>query len=58
MRHQVRPDPDQDGRLGSGLGPMTLAGPLADGATGSAGLWWLWGLVDLRLSLAEPDSAA
>ncbi len=31
---------------------------LADSAAGTAGLQWLWGLVELRLSQAEPDTAA
>jgi hypothetical protein len=30
----------------------------ADSAAGTAGLQWLWGLVELRLSQAEPDTAA
>ena len=30
----------------------------AGAAAGTAGLQWLWGLVELRLSQAEPDSAA
>ncbi len=58
MRHQVRPGPDQDGRPSSEQAPLTLAGPLADGAAGLAGLWWLWDLVELRLSQAGPGSAA
>jgi hypothetical protein len=31
---------------------------LAGSAAGTAGLQWLWGLVELSLSQAEPDSAA
>jgi hypothetical protein len=31
---------------------------LAGGAAGTAGLQWLWGLVELHLSQAEPDTAA
>ena len=31
---------------------------LACRAAGTAGLQWLWGLVELSLSQAEPDSAA
>jgi hypothetical protein len=31
---------------------------LADSAAGTAGLQWLWGLVELRLGQAEPDTAA
>jgi hypothetical protein len=30
----------------------------AGGAAGTAGLQWLWGMVELRLSQAEPDTAA
>jgi hypothetical protein len=30
----------------------------AGSAVGTAGLQWLWGLVELRLGQAEPDSAA
>jgi hypothetical protein len=30
----------------------------AGSAAGTAGLQWLWGLVELKLSQAEPDSAA
>jgi hypothetical protein len=31
---------------------------LAGSAAGTAGLQWLWGLVELSLSPTEPDSAA
>lgn len=31
---------------------------LAGTAVGTAGLQWLWGLVELRLGQAEPDTAA
>lgn len=31
---------------------------LAGSAVGSAGLQWLWGLVELRLGEPEPDTAA
>jgi hypothetical protein len=37
---------------------VPTAEPLASGAAGTAGLQWLWGLVELSLSQAEPDSAA
>lgn len=32
--------------------------PLADDPAGTAGLQWLWGLVELQLGQAEPDTAA
>jgi hypothetical protein len=31
---------------------------LASSAAGTAGLQWLWGMVELRLGPAEPDTAA
>jgi hypothetical protein len=31
---------------------------LAGGPAGTAGLQWLWGMVELRLGQAEPDTAA
>jgi hypothetical protein len=31
---------------------------LADDPAGTAGLQWLWGLVELHLGQAEPDTAA
>lgn len=58
MRHHLRPCPDQDERPGPEHAHPALPEPLADGAAGSAGLWWLWGLVELRTSQADPDSAA
>ena len=36
----------------------TAEGRLAGSAAGTAGLQWLWGLVELHLSQAEPDTAA
>jgi len=32
--------------------------PLAGDPAGTAGLQWLWGLVELHLGQAEPDTAA
>lgn len=58
MSYQARRCPDQDGCPGSERAPLTLADPVGDDPAGSAGLWWLWGLVELRLSQAGPDSAA
>ena len=57
MRHQVRPCQEQGGRPGAEQAPREVADPLADGAAGSAGLWWLWDLVELRLSPDGPGAA-
>jgi hypothetical protein len=49
--HGARPGPDE----------CTMAPTqerLAGSAAGTAGLQWLWGLVELSLSQADPDSAA
>jgi hypothetical protein len=44
---------------GAQPGPGQSAAASADPpAAGAAGLCWLWGLVELRLGQAEPDSAA
>jgi hypothetical protein len=37
---------------------MAPADPPASGDAGAAGMCWLWGLVELHLGRAEPDSAA
>jgi hypothetical protein len=58
MRYQLlRPDhaerPGAEERTAVPAGP-----PLAGDPAGTAGLQWLWGLVELRLSQTEPDPAA
>jgi hypothetical protein len=37
---------------------VPVAEPLAGGPAGTSGLQWLWGMVELRLGQAEPDTAA
>lgn len=49
--HGGQPGPDE-----RAMAP-TAEPPAAD-AAGTAGLQWLWGLVELRLGQAEPDTAA
>jgi hypothetical protein len=66
MRHQLRLCPDQSGQLRPEertTAPTTAraaarADPVAGDEAGTDGLRWLWGLVELRLGQAEPDSAA
>jgi hypothetical protein len=41
----------------SGPDERTVA-PAEERQAGTAGLQWLWGLVELRLSQPEPDTAA
>jgi hypothetical protein len=59
MRYQLLLCTDHGAQ--SGPDERTVApaeGRLAGSAAGTAGLQWLWGLVELSLSQAEPDSAA
>ena len=59
MRYQLLLCADHGGQ--SGPDERTLAPaaePIAGAAAGMAGLQWLWGLVELRLSQAGPDTAA
>ena len=58
MRHQLRLCPDQSGQLRPEERTMAHADRLAGDEAGTAGLRWLWGLVELRLGQAEPDNAA
>ena len=59
MRYQLLLCADHGGRSGPEKRTVVPAAePLADGPAGTAGLQWLWELVELRLSQAEPDTAA
>jgi hypothetical protein len=58
MRYQLRVCADQGGRLGPEERAPAPAEPVAGSAAGTAGLHWLWDLVELRLGAAEPDHAA
>jgi hypothetical protein len=59
MRYQLLPSADYGGQLSpEDRTVVPIAEPLAGGTAGMAGLQWLWGLVELRLSQAEPDTAA
>jgi hypothetical protein len=55
MRYKLRPCAEHLAQPAPGQSAATSADPPAAGA---AGLCWLWGLVELRLGQAEPDSAA
>ena len=56
MRDQMLPSADHGGQLSpEDRTVVPIAEPVAAGA---AGLQWLWGLVELHLSQAEPDTAA
>jgi hypothetical protein len=55
MRYQLRLCTEHGAQPGPGESAVTRADPPESGA---AGLHWLWGLVELRLGQAEPDSAA
>jgi hypothetical protein len=59
MRYQLPLCADHGGQHGPGERAVAFAAePLAGGAAGTVGLQWLWGLVELHLSQAEPDPAA
>ncbi|HEY2304554.1 MAG TPA: hypothetical protein VGI05_01595 [Streptosporangiaceae bacterium] len=59
MRYQLLLCADHGGQSGPGEHAVApTAEPLAGGAAGTVGLQWLWGLVELHLSQAEPDPAA
>jgi len=59
MRYQLLLCADHDGQPGPGERTAAPAEErLAGSAAGAAGLQWLWGLVELSLGQAEPDSAA
>lgn len=55
MRYQLRLCAEHDAQPGTGASAVARTDPPTAGA---AGLSWLWGLVELRLGQAEPDSAA
>ncbi len=57
MRYQLLLCADHGGQFGpEDRTVVPAAEPLAGGTVGTAGLQWLWGLVELRLS--QPDTAA
>lgn len=58
MKYRPRLCADQDMQRRPGQRVPPVADPPAGEDAGTAGLCWLWGLVELRLSQAEPDSAA
>ena len=58
MTYQPRLCAPHGAQPGPGEGAVTRPDPPASGTAGTAGLCWLWGLVELRLGQAEPDSAA
>ena len=59
MRYQLLLCADHGGQTGpDGRTVVPAAEQLAGDAAGTAGLQWLWGLVELRLSQDEPDTAA
>ena len=59
MRYQLLLCADHGGRSGPEERiVLPAAEPLAGGAAGTAGLQWLWELVELRRSQAGPDTAA
>ena len=59
MRYQLLLCTDHGAQPGPGERAVAPAEErLAGSAAGTAGLQWLWGLVELSLSKAEPDSAA
>jgi hypothetical protein len=58
MRYQLLLYAEHGGQSGHERTIAPAEERLADSAAGTAGLQWLWGLVELRLSQAEPDTAA
>jgi hypothetical protein len=59
MRYQLLLRTDDAERSGAELRTAVPAGlSLTGGPAGTAGLQWLWGMVELRLSQPEPDTAA
>jgi hypothetical protein len=59
MRYQLLLCAEHGGQFGPEERTVVPAAErLAGNAAGTAGLQWLWGLVELRLSQAEPDTAA
>ncbi len=55
MRYQLRLCAEHGAQPGTGESAVIRP---ESPAAGAAGLCWLWGLVELRLGQAEPDSAA
>jgi hypothetical protein len=58
MRHQLRLCADQGVQFSPEERTTAQADPRAGSEAGAAGLWWLWGLVEMHTSQAEPDTAA
>jgi hypothetical protein len=58
MRYQLLLCTEYGGQSGHERTEASAEERLAESAAGTAGLQWLWGLVELRLSQAEPDTAA
>jgi hypothetical protein len=58
MGYQLRRCAEHGAQPGSGEHTTAPADQPASGAAGAAGMSWLWGLVELRLARADPDSAA
>lgn len=59
MRDQSLQSADHGGQLSpEDRTVVPIAEPIAGGAAGTAGLQWLWRLVELRLGQSEPDTAA
>jgi len=58
MGYQLRVCAEYGAQPGSEEHTMARADPPASGDAGAAGMCWLWGLVELHLGRADPDSAA
>lgn len=58
MRYQLLLSAGHGGQSGPDERTAAPAEERRGSAAGTAGLQWLWGLVELSLCQAEPDSAA
>ena len=58
MSHQLRLCADQGGQFRPQERTTAQEDPRAGREAGTAGLRWLWGLVELHTGQAEPDNAA
>ena len=59
MRYQLLPGADHGGQSGPDERTVVAIGERpASGTAGTAGLQWLWGLVELSLGPDEPGTAA
>ena len=58
MRYQLLLCTDHGAQSGPGERAVAPAEERTGSAAGTAGLQWLWGLVELSLSEPEPDTAA